>query len=142
MPMTERTVALIKSQTAGSVEAVSTVLQLLCKTRDITIEQSETMHLTPEQAEAFYSEHKGRPYYDGLIESVTGPAGVKICILSGPDVISRWRAIIGPTNPADARATAPDSLRARFGTELPNNGFHGSDSPESAAREIAILYPE
>lgn len=61
--------------------------------------------------------------------------------LVGENAISRWRELIGPTDPSKARAEASTSLRARFGTSVTQNGFHGSDSPAAAAREIEFFFP-
>jgi nucleoside-diphosphate kinase len=88
--------------------------------------------------EAFYAEHVGRPYYDGLAASVSAPCGVVALLLEGDDAILRWRGLLGPTDPTKA---PEGSIRADFGTQMPDNAGHGSDSAESAAREAALLFP-
>ena len=60
--------------------------------------------------------------------------------LSGDDAIAKWRALIGPTDSNKAREEAPDSVRAKFGTDNQRNAAHGSDSTESAARELAMMF--
>ena len=87
-----------------------------------------------------YAEHAGKPFYDGLIGSVA--RGSLAMILEGEDAVKQWRALMGPTDPVKARQEAPTSLRALYGTTMPDNATHGSDSAESAEREIAIFFPE
>ncbi len=85
-----------------------------------------------------YAEHVGKPYYDRLIESVTEPFSAQVFVLTGPDVIARWRMKVGATDPVKS---APDTIRHRYGLNVPHNAVHGSDSAESALREIAIFFP-
>jgi nucleoside-diphosphate kinase len=85
---------------------------------------------------AFYAEHVDRPYYERLLASVSGPL---VFAVARTDDIGAARRVLGPTDPAAARETAPQSIRARFGTVLPHNAVHLSDSRESAARELALL---
>jgi nucleoside-diphosphate kinase len=89
--------------------------------------------------EQLYEEHYGRPYYDGLIESVTEPHAAQVFVMQGPDVIKRWRDKLGATNPSNA---FPGTIRHSYGLNMPHNAGHGSDSPESALREIAIFFPQ
>ena len=85
-----------------------------------------------------YAEHEGKPFYDDLIGFMSrGPAVV--VVLEGPaETFKVVRAMMGSTNPRDA---APGTIRGDLGIELTENLVHGSDSPESAAREIAIFFP-
>lgn len=88
--------------------------------------------------EALYVEHLGRPYYPDLIASVD--AGAYALLLVGNDAVTRWRTLMGPTNPEIARQTTPTSLRACFGgTVISDNAVHGSDSEEAARREERIF---
>ncbi len=84
----------------------------------------------------FYAEHKGRPYWEALIESVR--PDVVAFVLHGTDAIRRWRELIGPTDPLKAPRT---TVRGLLGREMPDNVVHGSDSPESAYREIEMIFP-
>lgn len=94
------------------------------------------VHLTREQAEGFYAEHKGKPFFDGLVDFMTsGPVCVQV--LSGEDAIARNRELMGATNPKDA---APGTIRADYAESVGVNTAHGSDSPESAEREIAYFF--
>ncbi|NCN27696.1 nucleoside-diphosphate kinase [bacterium] len=88
------------------------------------------------KTEAFYAEHKARPFFGELVEFMTsGP--VVLMVLEGESAVSRNREIMGATNPAEAAA---GTIRKDFGDSLGENSVHGSDSPESAAREIAHFF--
>ena len=86
-----------------------------------------------------YAEHEGKPFYEDLVRFMSrGPAVV--LVLEGPaDTFKVVRAMMGATNPRDA---APGTIRGDLGIELTENLVHGSDSPESASREIAIFFPD
>lgn len=105
----------------------------------LAIDHIEPMDL--ETARLFYAEHEGRDHFGRLIRSVTGLSGVVAIVLAGEDIVSRWRTMMGVTDPDDARRRTPNSLRALLGTRLPHNAVHGSDSPEAARREFDILWP-
>lgn len=95
-------------------------------------------HLTVEQARGFYAEHEGRPFFDGLVEFMTsGP--IVVSVLEGENAVQRHRDLLGATNPANALA---GTLRADYADSFTENGTHGSDSVESAAREIAFFFAE
>lgn len=88
-------------------------------------------------AKAHYSEHEGKPFFNGLVEFITsGP--LVAAVVEGPDAIAAWRTMMGATNPANA---APGTIRGDFAAVMDFNVAHGSDSPESAAREIALFFP-
>jgi len=88
----------------------------------------------------FYEEHKGKPFFDSLIEYMSsGPCAA--LILSKENAIQDWRELMGPTKPDQARIEKPKSIRALFGTDTTRNACHGSDSPKSAEREIAFFFP-
>jgi nucleoside-diphosphate kinase len=102
----------------------------------LTIERLELTNVTDEQAAANYAEHQGKPFYDGLIAYITSGPVVKM-VLSGPDAVAIARKLMGSTNPKDA---APGTIRGDFGLVMDANVVHGSDSPESAEREIGIFF--
>lgn len=104
----------------------------------LTIERMELGKVTPEQAEANYIEHKGKPFYDGLVAYITSGPVVKM-VVSGENAVPVCRKLMGATNPAEA---APGTIRGDFGLIMDANIIHGSDSPESAVREIAIFFGE
>lgn len=89
-------------------------------------------------AEAHYAEHSDKPFFAELVSFITGGPLVA-CILEGPNAIAAARQLIGATDPVEA---APGSLRGDFGLEKTFNLVHGSDSAESAEREIAIWFPQ
>jgi nucleoside-diphosphate kinase len=103
----------------------------------LAIERLELARVTPEQAAANYAEHEGKPFYQGLIEYITSGPVVKM-VVSGPDAVVIARKLMGATNPKEA---APGTIRGDFGLVMDANVIHGSDSPESAQREIAIFFP-
>ena len=102
----------------------------------LTVERMELGNVTMEQAEANYAEHKGKPFYDGLISYITSGPVVKM-VVSGEGAVAKVRTLMGATNPADA---APGTIRGDFGLIMDENVIHGSDSPESAEREIGIFF--
>lgn len=102
----------------------------------LAVERLELGMVTPEQAAANYAEHEGKPFYDGLVAYITSGPVVKM-VLAGPEAVSVVRKLMGVTNPKDA---APGTIRGDFGLTLDANVVHGSDSPESAEREIAIFF--
>lgn len=92
--------------------------------------------LTKVQAEAFYEEHKARPFFNSLIDSITsGP--VILQVLKGEDAILKNREIMGATNPADAK---DGTIRKDFAENIEQNSIHGSDGAESAKREINLFF--
>ncbi|GIV25310.1 MAG: nucleoside diphosphate kinase [Bacteroidia bacterium] len=94
--------------------------------------------LTPEQAEAFYSVHREKPFFRSLVEFMTsGP--VVAFVLEKENAVAEYRALMGATDPAKA---APGTLRALFGQNVERNAVHGSDSPDNARREIAFFFAE
>lgn len=104
----------------------------------LTIERMEMLTITPELAAKHYAEHQGKPFYDGLIEFITsGP--VVAMVVSGESAITKMRSLMGPTDPVKA---APGTIRGDFGLTTRQNVIHGSDSPESAAREIKLFFGE
>ena len=102
----------------------------------LTIERMVLEMVTPEQAAANYAEHKGKPFYDGLIAYITSGPVVKM-VVSGEGAVAKCRSLMGATNPAEA---APGTIRGDFGLIMDENVIHGSDSPESAEREIGIFF--
>lgn len=134
--MSQRTYIMIKPD-AVKRGLIAPIVQRFENT-GLGIERMELGTVTPEQAAANYAEHEGKPFYAGLIEYITSGPVVKM-VLSGPEAVMVCRKLMGATNPRDA---APGTIRGDFGLELDANVVHGSDSPESAAREIAIFFGE
>ena len=132
--MEQRTYCMIKPDAV----ARGLVGRIVARFEDVglTVERLELGMVTPEQAAANYAEHEGKPFYAGLVEYITSGPVVKM-VLSGPDAVPVVRKLMGVTNPKDA---APGTIRGDYGLTLDANVVHGSDSPESAEREIAIFF--
>lgn len=99
----------------------------------LRIVAQKRVRMTKEQAETFYAVHKGKPFFDGLIEFMTS-APVVVQVLEGENAISKYREVMGATNPENA---APGTIRKEFALSMGENSAHGSDSEENAAIEIA-----
>ena len=102
----------------------------------LRIAAQKRVHLTIAQAGVFYAEHAERPFYGELCEFMAS-APVVLQVLEGECAIAKNREVMGATNPADAAA---GTVRAEFAQSVGENSVHGSDSPESAAREIAYFF--
>ena len=99
---------------------------------------AKLIHLNDELASGFYAEHEGRPFFKDLKKFMTsGPVFVQV--LEGENAISLNRELMGNTDPKQA---APGTIRADYANSIDANAVHGSDSPESAAREINYFFPE
>ncbi len=106
--------------------------------KGLRIEALKTMQATEEIANQHYAEHSEKPFFGELVSFITGGPLVAM-VLSGAEAVPAARQMIGATNPVDA---APGSIRGDFALEMTFNMVHGSDSDESAAREISIWFPE
>jgi nucleoside-diphosphate kinase len=97
-------------------------------------------HMTVDRdlAERHYAEHREKPFFGDLVEFITGGPLVAM-VLEGYEAVTAARQVIGATNPLEA---APGSIRGDFGLEVQTNLVHGSDSPDSARREIGLFFPE
>jgi nucleoside-diphosphate kinase len=96
------------------------------------------MTMTPELAERHYAEHEGKPFFQELVTFITS-APLVAMVLEGDQAVAAARQVIGATNPIEA---APGSIRGDYATEVGQNMVHGSDSSESAAREVALFFPD
>jgi nucleoside-diphosphate kinase len=106
--------------------------------KGLTLVAAELRTIDTETAGRHYAEHQGKPFYDELV-SFIGRSPALVAVVEGPD--DTWqivRTMMGVTNPADA---APGTIRGDLATEMGENLIHGSDSAESAAREIEIFFP-
>jgi len=102
----------------------------------LTLRALRLKHLTRAEAERFYEVHKERPFYGSLCAYMSsGP--VVIAVLGGDNAITRWRELMGATDPAKAAA---GTIRKDLGQDVEKNAVHGSDAPETAAREIAFFF--
>ena len=132
----ERTFSIIKPD-AVAKNAIGAIYNRF-ETAGLRIVASKMVHLSREQAEGFYAEHKERPFFKALVDFMTsGP--VMVQVLEGDNAVVRNRQIMGATNPAEADA---GTLRADYAESIDENAVHGSDAPESAAREIAYFFSD
>ncbi len=132
--MKERTLSIVKPDAMknGSMGAIIDRLQK----SGFSIVAAKMTRLSKAQAEAFYAVHKERPFFKSLTEFMcSGP--VMVMILEAEEAISRYRAVMGATNPAEAEA---GTLRKDFATDKEKNAVHGSDAPETAAYEMGFFF--
>jgi nucleoside-diphosphate kinase len=106
--------------------------------KGLTIAAMKHMTVERELAERHYDEHRERPFFGDLVEFITGGALVAM-VLEGHEAVTAARQVIGATNPLEA---APGSIRGDHGLEVQTNLVHGSDSDESAEREVGLFFPE
>ena len=106
------------------------------ETKGLRVAALKLMQVTRELGEQHYAEHKGRPFFDGLIDFITG-GPVVVGVLEGNEAIAVVRSMLGATN---GTAAAAGTIRGDYSISKQNNLVHGSDSPESAEREIALWF--
>ena len=120
----------------GVERALTNEIIAIVEDHDFNITKKKEMHIDEDMAKLHYAEHHDKPFFNDLIEFITsGP--VVAMELEGEEAVSRLRELMGATNPSDAE---PGTIRAKYGTELEKNVVHGSDSPESAERELNIFF--
>ena len=130
----ERTLSIIKPD-GVSRGLIGDVVKRL-EDNKIRIIAMKMIHMTQKQAQGFYAVHKERPFFDSLTAFMTsGP--VVVMILEGENVIAKYRELMGATNFKEA---AEGTIRKDFATDIEKNVVHGSDSPETAADEIAFFF--
>ncbi len=134
--MTERTLVLIKPD-AVERHLIGEIISRI-EQKGLTIAALELRHTSEELAVQHYAEHDGKPFFASLLEFITsGP--VVAAIVEGPHAVAAFRQLAGGTNPVE-QAT-PGTIRGDFGLETQFNLVHGSDSADSAKREIALWFP-
>jgi len=104
--------------------------------RGLELKEARLVEVDKELAGEHYAEHAGKPFYDELIEFITSGSTLAL-VLEGEGAIATVRTTMGATNPVDA---GPGTIRGDLALSMPDNLVHGSDSPESAAREIALWF--
>jgi nucleoside-diphosphate kinase len=135
-PTAERTLVLVKPDGVARGLVGQVIARLEAK--GLRLLAAELRTLTAEVAEEHYGEHRERPFFGSLVEFITGGPLLAL-VVEGPRAIEAFRALAGATDPVKA---APGTIRGDFALEVQNNIVHGSDSPESAAREIALFFPK
>ncbi|MPQ97448.1 nucleoside-diphosphate kinase [Modestobacter sp. I12A-02628] len=131
----ERSLVLVKPDGVARGLVGEVVSRLEAK--GLRLVAAELRTLTAEVAETHYAEHQGKPFFAGLVEFITGGPLLAL-VVEGPRAIEAFRALAGATDPVKA---APGTIRGDLALEVGENIVHGSDSPESAAREIALFFP-
>ena len=130
----ERTLAIIKPD-AFAAGHTGAILQRI-EQAGFTIRAMRLVSLSRGQAEGFYAVHRDKPFFGSLTEFMSsGPAVV--LALEAPDAITKWRALMGATNPEKADA---GTIRKEFGASIERNATHGSDAPETAAFELGYFF--
>jgi nucleoside-diphosphate kinase len=132
----ERTLSIIKPD-AVAKDVIGEIYSRF-ERAGLKIVAAKMKHLTRAEAEEFYTVHRGRPFFDDLVEfMISGP--VMIQALEGENAIALNRELMGATNPQEAAA---GTIRADFARSIDANAVHGSDAPETAAVEIACFFAE
>ena len=130
----ERTLSIIKPDAVakGHVDEICKRLE----DAGLIITEKKSIHMDDALAEGFYIEHKGKPFFEDLIKFMTsGP--IQVQVLEGENAIFNYREVMGSTNPKEA---TPGTIRADFAESIDANAVPGSDSPESAKREIDYFF--
>lgn len=140
-PVVEHTLALLKPDFVKKGDMA--VARMLSRVRyegfQVIRQKKIEPLLRPELAHALYKEHENRSFFPKLMDYVT--SGPSFAIeLQAVGAVQKWRDLIGPTDPVQAKKEAPDSLRARHGKDVTYNGFHGSESVEAAHREMRLVF--
>jgi len=134
--VSERTLVLVKPD-AVERGLVGEVISRI-ERKGLTLIALELRVVEVEVAQVHYAEHEGKPFYDSLVEFITGGPLVAL-VVEGPRAIAAFRQLAGGTDPVEKAANG--SIRGDLGLETQYNLVHGSDSPESAAREIGLWFP-
>ena len=130
----QRTFSMIKPD--ATARNLTGAINAKIEAAGLRIVAQKRIWMTRTQAEGFYAEHKGKPFFDELVSFMSsGPTIVQV--LEGENAIAHYREVMGATNPEKA---APGTLRAEFAESMGRNSVHGSDSEASAAREISYWF--
>ena len=132
--MRERTLILVKPD--GMQRGLAGEIISRLEARGLRIVGLRMLRVDEALARRHYAEHEGKPFFGGLVEYITS-SPIVAAVLEGTNAIESVRKTMGKTNPKDAE---PGTIRGDLGLELGRNLIHGSDGPESAAREIALFF--
>ncbi|XP_076272036.1 nucleoside diphosphate kinase 6-like [Rhynchophorus ferrugineus] len=140
MTALQLTLAIIKPHVIKNPFSLEAIRNIIVSS-NFKVVKSKRKHITPHEAEMFYEEHMHKFFYNRLITFMTsGPSDVYI--LAKENAIKDWRTLMGPTKVYKAQFEARESIRGKYGFTDTRNATHGSDSPETAKREIGIFFPE
>ncbi|MFW6131679.1 MAG: nucleoside-diphosphate kinase [Candidatus Aminicenantaceae bacterium] len=132
--MVEQTLAIIKPDAVKKKVAGEIIKEIENHGFDIT--HLKMIHLSKKDAEGFYVVHKDKPFFDSLTDFMSS-GKIIVMVLERDNAISRWRTIMGETDPAKAK---PGTIRQKFGSTIEKNATHGSDKPETAEWEINYFF--
>ena len=135
--MVEQSTLLIIKPDAVQRDLVDEIIARV-KGKGLRIDSRRRMRIDPNLAERHYAEHKDKPFFAELVDFI-GSGDVIVAKVTGPEAISVLRTLMGATDPAKAD---PGTLRGDYGKEITQNLVHGSDSPESARRELELFFPD
>ncbi|WNV76941.1 nucleoside-diphosphate kinase [Geodermatophilus sp. DSM 44513] len=135
-PAPERTLVLVKPDGVARGLVGEVISRLEAK--GLRLVAAELRTLGRDVAEEHYGEHRERPFFGSLVDFITGGPLLAL-VVEGPRAIEAFRALAGATDPVKA---APGTIRGDHALEVQENVVHGSDSPESAAREIGLFFPQ
>ena len=130
----ERTLSIIKPD--ATTKNITGKINAMIEDSGLKIVAQKMIRLSKEQAEGFYAEHNGKPFFENLVKFMTS-APVVVQVLEGENAIANYRKIMGATNPDVADE---GTIRKTFAQSIDKNSVHGSDSPEAAAREISFFF--
>ena len=133
---TEQTLVLVKPDGVQRGLAGKIISRL--ESTGLKIVGMKLMQISDELAATHYGEHKGKPFYEGLVGFITSSPVVAMC-LEGPNAISTTRKIMGATNPAES---APGTIRGDYGVDMGRNLIHGSANEDDAAREVSLFFSD
>ncbi len=130
----ERTLSIIKPD--ATTRNITGKINSMIENAGLKIVAQKMIRMSKEQAQEFYAEHNGKPFFENLVKFMTS-APVVVQVLEDEDAIVNYRKIMGATNPAVAEE---GTIRKAFALSIDKNSVHGSDSPESAKREISFFF--
>lgn len=132
--MKQRTLSIVKPDAVRAGNAGKIIAEIEANFKIVAMRK---LHLSHDQAAAFYAVHAGKPFYNELVEFMTSGPIVAMC-LEGEDAIAGYRKLMGATNPEKAEE---GTLRKKYAESMSHNAVHGSDAPETAAVEVAFFFP-
>lgn len=130
----ERTLSIIKPD--ATTRNITGKINTIIEDSGLKIVAQKMIHMSKNQAEEFYAEHNGKPFFENLVKFMTS-APIVVQVLEGENAIVNYRKIMGATNPAVADE---GTIRKTFALSIDKNSVHGSDSPEAAQREINFFF--
>ncbi|XP_066139713.1 nucleoside diphosphate kinase 6 [Euwallacea fornicatus] len=140
MTLLQLTLAIIKPHAVKNPVSLEGIRNTIISS-NFKIVRSKRKHITLEEAELFYEEHRRKFFYNRLITFMSSGES-DLYILAKDNAIKDWRALMGPTKVYKAQFEAPNSIRGKYGLSDTRNATHGSDSLETAKKEIGIFFPD